>query len=339
MVRNWIDKAAAGYEVDTPEKSSGEGRKKIPGMPELKIKSLEASENGIAVRYTLNETLAIIRAGGKNTLADLLADNAQKSAAPAVPPRPSRYPFFDRADCAAVLAELRQCYAANLLSRDAFNNIVLCGIPATVLRRVPSSSALDQFVQSNLRFISGAYEKTADVHERYLACGGLADMSRSRFTRYLKANYSDITVKQKKMEGYPVQVYQNVRLTPAPVAIMATPTTPLGLPGPKEEDPSMNDKITSTFTFNGQPLRIIDKQGTRWFRAMDVFCALELKDPFREVEKLGNGETTTFDAFGLYVSASGLEKLASKSYKPEAGDFKAWVKAEVLSAQKSVHAL
>jgi hypothetical protein len=39
---------------------------------------MSASTSTYPAAFTLDETLAIIRAGGKNTLADLLADNAQR---------------------------------------------------------------------------------------------------------------------------------------------------------------------------------------------------------------------------------------------------------------------
>jgi Prophage antirepressor len=291
---------------------------------------ISSAGHGKPADFTLDEALAIIRAGGKNTLADLLADNAQKSAAPAAVPavRPSRYPFFDRSDCAAVLSELRQCCAANLLSRDSFNNIVLGTVPATVLRQVPRSSAIDQFIQSNLLFVSGSYEKAADVHARYLMCGGVADMTMCRLTRYLKTNYPDVAVKQKKLEGYPAQVYQNVRLTPTPVAIAAASAAVAALPAPQAGGTSTENRTSSALTFNGQPLRIVTKNGKTWFRAIDIFCVLELEEPYKKLGELGNDEKITFGKSGWHVSASGLDKLAGKSHKPEAEAFKAWITAE-----------
>jgi len=50
-------------------------------------KCKSAREESISARFTLPEILAIIRAGGKNTLADLLAENAERrqQIAPALP--------------------------------------------------------------------------------------------------------------------------------------------------------------------------------------------------------------------------------------------------------------
>jgi hypothetical protein len=56
-VRTWIDKAAASAEIAKPSAEIA----KVSNEP---------------FRFTLPETLAIIRAGGKSTLADLLEDNA-----------------------------------------------------------------------------------------------------------------------------------------------------------------------------------------------------------------------------------------------------------------------
>lgn len=72
-VRRWVDKVSRG---------AGQN-----AQPELKARSMAAGEAGESVKYTLDETLAIVRAGGKTTLAALLAENAAKrpAAAPKLP--------------------------------------------------------------------------------------------------------------------------------------------------------------------------------------------------------------------------------------------------------------
>jgi len=58
-IRDWVAKASA--------KSA-----------DLSVKSAEV-KTGVGYKFTLPETLAIIRAGGRSTLADLLQENAQRS--------------------------------------------------------------------------------------------------------------------------------------------------------------------------------------------------------------------------------------------------------------------
>ena len=67
-VRRWLDIV-----------SRGNGHNVQP-RPELKDRSMTAGEAGEAVHFTTPEVLAIIRAGGKGTLANLLAENSAKKA-------------------------------------------------------------------------------------------------------------------------------------------------------------------------------------------------------------------------------------------------------------------
>ena len=48
-------------------------------LPKLSGKTTEARRTGVAADFTLEETIAIVRAGGNETLADLLAMNAASS--------------------------------------------------------------------------------------------------------------------------------------------------------------------------------------------------------------------------------------------------------------------
>jgi hypothetical protein len=55
-------------------------------LPEISGKMAKARETSIAADFTLPETIAIIRAGGNETLANLLAENAaRKATAPSLP--------------------------------------------------------------------------------------------------------------------------------------------------------------------------------------------------------------------------------------------------------------
>jgi hypothetical protein len=67
-VRRWIDIAASG-------KTPGEPGK----MPELSERLIQAQESKKPARFDLREVLAIINAGGKHTLANLLAENTKGS--------------------------------------------------------------------------------------------------------------------------------------------------------------------------------------------------------------------------------------------------------------------
>jgi hypothetical protein len=58
-IRRWAEKASAK-------------------MADISAKMAKARETSVAADFTLPETIAIIRAGGNDTLADLLAENAKK---------------------------------------------------------------------------------------------------------------------------------------------------------------------------------------------------------------------------------------------------------------------
>jgi len=73
-------------------------------MPELSCKMQEARDTKKAASYGLPETLAIIRSGGKNTLAALLEQNAAEKKASGLP-------------TAAFLREMRALYGASEAAR------------------------------------------------------------------------------------------------------------------------------------------------------------------------------------------------------------------------------
>jgi Prophage antirepressor len=139
------------------------------------------------------------------------------SAVPA-PATVSRYPFFNRPDCVEALSELARLGTEKLLTREDLLKILFEVAPVKKWGIGPRSAALDQFIELNLSFRLGAFEKTTAVHARYLECVG-DDLTRNKLTRYLVTHYPDIAVKQKKLDGYPVQVYWNVAMTAEAVKI------------------------------------------------------------------------------------------------------------------------
>jgi hypothetical protein len=142
------------------------------------------------------------------------------------------YPFFNRPDCAVVLAELRQCLAAKAMTIEEFRHIVLneetnvriASAPGAAPRKwklIPAEEALDRFVESNLIFAPGSFEGAKDVHKRYVQCGGPDVLTQNQFTSLLISHYREIYTKQKRPFGYPEQVYMNIRLTKKPMPIMS----------------------------------------------------------------------------------------------------------------------
>lgn len=95
-VRNWIDSAESA---------------------DLSAKTAEARKTSVAARFTLPETLAIIRSGGKNTLADLLEVNA-KSREDAKVAKPATPATLPKLPSGAQLKELRLLTEKGSLSRD-----------------------------------------------------------------------------------------------------------------------------------------------------------------------------------------------------------------------------
>lgn len=75
-VRRWID--ALCTPLGGMSREAGHDARPLHA---IKQKTLAASAAGTAATFDLPETLAIIRAGGNNTLADLLADNARRKPA------------------------------------------------------------------------------------------------------------------------------------------------------------------------------------------------------------------------------------------------------------------
>jgi phage/plasmid-associated DNA primase/5S rRNA maturation endonuclease (ribonuclease M5) len=87
---------------------------------------------------------------------------------------------------------------------------------------------LDRFVEDNIDFVKdeNCHEKIKDVYNRYLSyynfsideSGKPLDKeawSQNKFTRFLKHDYTEVRVKQKKINGYPEQIFMFMKLKPA----------------------------------------------------------------------------------------------------------------------------
>lgn len=101
----------------------------------------------------------------------------------------------------------------------------------------------------------------------------------------------------------------------------------------------------STFTYAGNDLRVIDRDGNPWFVAKDVCQVLDLGwdksnqlyAPSRVVKHLnpdekGSTQVASSGQHLLMVSESGLYKLIMRSDKPAARAFQDWVTRDVLPA-------
>lgn len=104
----------------------------------------------------------------------------------------------------------------------------------------------------------------------------------------------------------------------------------------------MNTEV-QTFNFRNNPVRILaDENGEPWFVAKDVCDILSLSNPSAAVASLDEDEVTQINpkqylgsgnrsnqAVNI-ISEPGLYGLVLKSRKPEAHEFKRWIKHEVL---------
>lgn len=97
----------------------------------------------------------------------------------------------------------------------------------------------------------------------------------------------------------------------------------------------MNDLI-----FEGQAVRLIDRDGTPWWVLADVCAALEIANPSDVVKRLDDDEkygVDITDPIGreqntTVISEPGLYKLIMTSRKPVARRFDRWVRHDVLPA-------
>jgi len=89
-----------------------------------------------------------------------------------------------------------------------------------------------------------------------------------------------------------------------------------------------------TKVFNGQQVRIIEKNGDPWFVARDVCNILEIKNPTDALKRLDEDERARFNlgrqGVTNVVNEFGLYNLVLGSRKPEAKEFKRWITHEVI---------
>jgi prophage antirepressor-like protein len=95
------------------------------------------------------------------------------------------------------------------------------------------------------------------------------------------------------------------------------------------------NELTNVFSYGGNDLRTILKDGEPWFAAKDVCDVLELSNPSVAISRLDDDEVTKFNLGGLSgeinaVNEAGLYSLILGSRKPEARQFKRWITHEVL---------
>jgi prophage antirepressor-like protein len=93
------------------------------------------------------------------------------------------------------------------------------------------------------------------------------------------------------------------------------------------------------FQFEGQPVRVIDRDGLLWFVLVDVCRVLEIINVSQCAGRLDSDEKDgiciTYTPTGqtqtvLVVNESGLYSVILTSRKPEARRFKKWITSEVL---------
>ena len=91
------------------------------------------------------------------------------------------------------------------------------------------------------------------------------------------------------------------------------------------------------FTYNGNNVRTVEKNGGIWFVAKDVCDVLEHSNSRMAVQNLDDDEkdvskvyTPSGEQDMTIISESGVYALVLRSNKPEAKNFSRWVRKEVL---------
>jgi prophage antirepressor-like protein len=95
-----------------------------------------------------------------------------------------------------------------------------------------------------------------------------------------------------------------------------------------------------SFSYEGKPVRTVQKDGVTWWVLRDVCDVLGLVDTHKVADRLDEDERNqipVMDNLGRYqetttVTESGLYNVILRSDKPEAKKFKRWVTHEVLPA-------
>lgn len=90
------------------------------------------------------------------------------------------------------------------------------------------------------------------------------------------------------------------------------------------------------FTYNGNEVRTVQKDGEPWWVLKDVCEVLGLKNPTMIADRLDEDERAKFDLGRQgetnIINESGLYNVILRSDKPEAKPFRKWVTSEVLPA-------
>ena len=90
------------------------------------------------------------------------------------------------------------------------------------------------------------------------------------------------------------------------------------------------------FNFNGNDIRVIDKDGQPWWVAKDVCDILELSNPTVAIAELEEDERAKYSlgrqGEANIINEPGLYSLVLRSRKPEAKAFKRWITHEVIPA-------
>lgn len=93
------------------------------------------------------------------------------------------------------------------------------------------------------------------------------------------------------------------------------------------------------FNYNSKQVRVIEKNGEPWFVAKDIAEILEYSNPAKMYARIEEDEKTTipyredgsnYQTNIVIINESGLYEAILGSEKPEAKEFKKWVKREVL---------
>jgi anti-repressor protein len=98
------------------------------------------------------------------------------------------------------------------------------------------------------------------------------------------------------------------------------------------------NQLPQVFTYSGNQVRTILKDGEVWFVAKDVCSVLEIGNPTMALKRLDEDEKALINIEGLnrgnepvnIVNEPGLYSLILTSRKPEAKAFKRWITHEVL---------
>lgn len=95
-----------------------------------------------------------------------------------------------------------------------------------------------------------------------------------------------------------------------------------------------NNNALQVFHYEGQQVRTVEKDGESWFVAKDVCDILDIQNPTDTIKTLDNDERARYylgrQGEANIITESGVYELIFKSRKPEAKNFRRWLRKEVL---------